>query len=46
MGGEVWDEERKPLNMDKISQIRTWIRHFEESQRIQNFFEENTSVKV
>ncbi len=32
LGGEVWDEERKLVNMDKVVQIRTRIRYFEESQ--------------
>ncbi len=40
LGGEIWDEQRQPLNMDKVAQMRARIRHFEESQRTPDFFDE------
>lgn len=40
LGGEVWDQDRKLLNMDKVAQIRIRIRRFEESRRTQDFFGE------
>ncbi|AML49528.1 cell division protein ZipA [Coxiella burnetii] len=38
LGGEVWDEERRLLNMDKVAQLRARIRRYEESQRVPDFF--------
>lgn len=37
LGGEVWDENRRTLNIDKVAQIRARIRRFEESQRVPIF---------
>ncbi len=39
LGGEVWDDRRQPLNMDKVAQIRSRIREFEASQRTRDFFD-------
>jgi len=40
LGGDIWDEKRQPLNMDKITQIRARIRQFEKNQSTPDFFEE------
>lgn len=40
LGGEVWDESRHVLNMDKITQMRAQIRQFEKNQRTPDFFSE------
>nr|WP_280522044.1 hypothetical protein [Candidatus Coxiella mudrowiae] len=41
----MWDEERKPLNMDKVAQIRTRIRHFEESHGYRIFLKKIHQLK-
>lgn len=38
LGGELWNEQREVLNMDKVAKIRTRIKQFEEKQRIPDFF--------
>lgn len=40
LGGEVWDEHRQVLSMDKITQMRARIRKFERNQRMPDFFDE------
>ncbi len=40
LGGEIWDENRQVLNMDKITHMRTKIRQFEKNQRTPDFFAE------
>lgn len=40
LGGAIWDDQRDMLNMDKVAQIRSSIKHFEENQRMPDFFDE------
>ena len=45
LGGEIWDENRCALNMNKVAQIRARIRRFEESQRVSDFLMKLTKVE-
>lgn len=39
LGGEVWDDSRQRLTMDKVTDIRRKIRSYEASQRVRDLFE-------
>jgi cell division protein ZipA len=45
LGGEIWDERRQLLNMDKVAEFRAKIRRFEESQRMPDFFGEEPQLE-
>lgn len=40
MKGEVWGADRRPLNMDKVAQLRACIRRHIETQAVPDFFEQ------
>lgn len=40
LGGELWDEQRKSLTMDKITEYRLRIRAYQEAKRVPDFFDQ------
>lgn len=46
LGGEIWDERRQLLNMDKAAELRAKIHRFEEAQRMPDFFGDSPESQV
>jgi len=40
LGGELWDDQRKGLSMDKITEYRLRIRSYHEANRLPDFFDQ------
>jgi cell division protein ZipA len=44
LGGELWDENYKPITMDKLTEYRIRVRNYNESIKVPDFFDQPQEI--